>query len=96
MTNWSAPTGPSLQKVDQDPTETFECKLLLKKSALKEEVCRRTIPQTQDLRGYGLPTIHKESIPLTPIVSNIGAHTYKLSKYMAGLLSPFVGHCVAI
>jgi retron-type reverse transcriptase len=30
-------------------------------------------------------------VPLRPIVSNIGAPTYKLSKYLANLLKPFVG-----
>jgi len=38
-------------------------------------------------RVYGLPKIHKELVPLRPIVSNIGAPTYQLSKYLAGTLT---------
>ena len=37
---------------------------------------------------YGLPKIHKENVPLTPIMSAIGSPTYELSKYLANILSP--------
>ena len=37
---------------------------------------------------YGLPKIHKENIPLRPIMSAIGSPTYELSKYLANILSP--------
>jgi hypothetical protein len=39
----------------------------------------------------GLCKIHKEDVTLTPTVSNIGAPTYELSKYLAGDLSHFTG-----
>jgi len=42
-------------------------------------------------RLYGLRKIPKQVVPLRPIVSNTGAPTYLLSKYLAGLLSPLVG-----
>ena len=38
--------------------------------------------------------IHKEGVHLRPIVSNIGSVTCKLSKYLAGIFRPFVGHSV--
>ena len=41
---------------------------------------------------YGLPKIHKESVPLRPIVSTIGFPTYRLAKELARILSPLVGH----
>jgi len=47
---------------------------------------------TRLLRLYGLPKIYKDDIPIRPIASNIGAPTYKLSKYLASLLIPLVGH----
>jgi hypothetical protein len=47
---------------------------------------------TRPLRLYGLLRIHKEGVLLRPIVSNIGALTYQLSKFLGGLLSPLVGH----
>ena len=42
-------------------------------------------------RIYGLPKIHKPDIPLRPIVSFCTSPTFKLSKYLAKLLSPLVG-----
>jgi hypothetical protein len=39
----------------------------------------------------GLPKIHKKGVRLRPIVSNIGAPTYQLSKYLAGLLRQLTG-----
>jgi hypothetical protein len=39
---------------------------------------------------YGLPKIHKENIPLRPIVSLQGSPTYELSKYLAMILHPLV------
>jgi len=40
---------------------------------------------------YGLPKVHKEGVPLRPIVSFCSSPTYALSKHLAGLLSPLVG-----
>ena len=40
---------------------------------------------------YGLPKTHKDGIPLRPIISSIGSYTYKLAKWLASLLSPFLG-----
>jgi hypothetical protein len=47
---------------------------------------------TRLLRLYRIPTIHKEGVPWRPVVSNIGVPNYKLSQYLAGLLSPLVGY----
>jgi hypothetical protein len=41
---------------------------------------------------YGIPKVHKEGVSLRPTVSNIGAPTYQLSKYLAGLLSQLIGN----
>ena len=40
---------------------------------------------------YGLPKIHKEGIPLRPIVSSIGVVSYETSKDLARILKPLVG-----
>ncbi len=42
-------------------------------------------------RMYGLPKIHKPSVPLRPIVSAIGSPTYKLAKYLTPVLGKLVG-----
>ena len=39
-------------------------------------------------RIYGLPKIHKLQTPLRPIVSCTDAPSYKLSKYIASVISP--------
>jgi hypothetical protein len=89
---------PAYRRLVKTP-QTFERKtsLLLKKSTLAEGVCRRLHPTgTRPLGLYGLCTIHKEGVPLRPVVSNIGVLTFKLSMYLAGLLSPLVGHSVTM
>ncbi|KAG8236414.1 hypothetical protein J437_LFUL012835 [Ladona fulva] len=50
-------------------------------------------PAAAPPRLYGLPKIHKDGIPLRPIVSAINSPTYNLAKYLTGLLSPHVGKC---
>lgn len=40
---------------------------------------------------YFQPKIHKPQVPLRPIVSNINALTYKLSRFCASVLSNIVG-----
>ena len=42
-------------------------------------------------RLYGLPKIHKQGIPLRPIVSFVESPTYNLSKEIACILSHLVG-----
>ena len=39
-------------------------------------------------RAYGLPKIHKPTIPLRPIVSMSGSAQYKISRWLAELLEP--------
>jgi hypothetical protein len=64
---------------------------------LAEEVCEQLRPVgTRPPRFYGLYKLHNEGVPLRPIVSNIGAPTYKLSKYLAGLLSQLYGALVSM
>ena len=40
-------------------------------------------------RFYGLPKIHKDGIPVRPIVSNTGTPLYEISKYIANILKPY-------
>ncbi len=40
---------------------------------------------------YGAPKIHKENVPLRPIVSSYNSPTQKLSKLLHGILKPIVG-----
>ena len=40
---------------------------------------------------YGLIKTHKPNNPVRPIISSVGSVTYKLSKWLVKILSPFVG-----
>ena len=42
-------------------------------------------------RAYALPKTHKENLAWRIIVSSIGGPTYKLSSFLAGILSKIVG-----
>ena len=78
----------------KDPTDSTERKTttLIKKTTLSEDLCKKLSPTgSRPPRLYGLPKIHKEGVPLRPIVSNIGAPMYQLSKHLAELLGQLTG-----
>ena len=59
---------------------------------INEAVYRRLYPTgAGSPKFYGLPKIHKEGMPLRPIVSSTGAVTYETSKELARILKPLVG-----
>jgi hypothetical protein len=77
---------PAYRKLAKDPTDAIEQKTtsLRRKSSLTEETRRQLSPAGSRPPGmYGLPKIHKDGVPLRPIVSNIGAPTYQLSKHLS-------------
>ena len=39
---------------------------------------------------YGAAKTHKEDCPIRPIVSAVGSATYNISKYVSGILTPYV------
>ena len=86
------------QPVDSDTTTATERKLnqtlknLLDKKAISKPLYNhlRVSPGcSKPALFYGLPKIHKENIPLRPIVSHTGHSLYNTAKYLARLLSPF-------
>lgn len=40
---------------------------------------------------YGLPKLHKDGVPMRPITSTNNSVTYRLSSWLANLLSPCLG-----
>ena len=91
---WRAHGDPAYRKITKDPTDSIEWKTtaLLKKSSITEETRRQLCPAgSRPPTLYGLSKVHKEGIPLRPIVSNIGAPTYQLSKHLSGLLNQYTG-----
>ena len=81
-----------------DPTNKHKTKLikLLKtikaEGGINEAVYKRLYPTGAGIpKFYGLPKVHKEGIPLRPIVSSIGAARYETAKELARILKPLVG-----
>ena len=56
---------------------------------LDKKYHKNNLTQTDTMlpRMYGLPKIHKNNIPMRPIVSCIGSPTYKLSKVIESILN---------
>ncbi len=66
-------------------------KQLKDKDKLNETTYHRIRPNdATTAKFYGLPKIHKENIPLRPIVSLLGSPIYELSKHFAMILHPLV------
>jgi predicted GIY-YIG superfamily endonuclease len=82
-------------KIPKNPIKKIirEVKKAINNSNLDEKTKKRLLPTNEITpRIYGLPKIHKEGIPLRPIVNTIGSPTYELAKYVAKILGPLVGH----
>ena len=84
----------SYRKLSSNPISrvTKEVKKAIMNSNLDDYLKKCLIP-TRDItpRIYGLPKIHKEGVPLRPIVNTIGSPTYELAKHLAKVLGPLVG-----
>ena len=92
-TTWS-----SYQAIKRNPTMKIERKVtevlrsLEKKGKLPSDLRKKVQNQNSSTpQLYGLPKIHKASVPLRPIVSSINSPTYNLSRYLAGVLPPLWG-----
>ena len=70
-----------------------EVKKIISKSNLEEKLKKKLTPSCETIpRFYGLPKIHKEGVPLRPIVNTIGSPTSELTKYVSKILRPLVGN----
>ena len=85
------------QPLKSDPGKTTmnhinqKLKSLEKQEKIDENTYRQIRPNDAiTAKFYGLPKIHKENIPLRPIVSLPGSPIYNLSKYLTILLQPLV------
>ena len=84
----------------KDPTRKIERNLLsvlrdLKKDHKINEACYERVKPSEGsskpARFYGRLKIHKESMPMRPVVSTVGSSTYALSKRLSSILRPLVG-----
>ena len=86
------------KKLKRDPTSRIEKRI---STTLKEYEQKGHITAKQRLylahqfssppQIYGLPKIHKEGIPLRPIVAAIGSPSHLLAKELTRILSPLAG-----
>ena len=59
---------------------------------ISDKLLDQLVPRYSDpLQTHGLPKVHKEGIPMRPIVSTIGSPTYRLAKEIARILTPLTG-----
>jgi len=82
-----------IKKLSNNPIPKImkEVKKTISDSNLENKLKKKLIPSCETIpRIYGLPKIHKEGVPLRPIVNTIGSPTYELAKYVAKILKPLV------
>ena len=80
----------NLQKLDQ-----FQrCIRYLKgKGAITNEDYQRIYPTSAATPTmYGLPKVHKDGIPLRPILASTGSFNHECAKWLSDILSPFRSH----
>ena len=88
-------TTGSYRKLVKNPSAKImnKVKMAILMSNLDDNTKKRLIPKSSITpKIYGLPKIHKDGIPLRPIVNTIGSTTYLLAKFLAKSLKPLVGH----
>ena len=86
------------EKLKKDPTKKYKAELIRMVNSLKKEgkitkdqywylyLTLEKVP-----RMYGSPTIHKEGVPLRPIVDYTQTIAYRVSRELANILQPLVG-----
>ncbi|KAI8510763.1 hypothetical protein Bbelb_116790 [Branchiostoma belcheri] len=81
----------------KDPTNKFKVKIstalrkLQNEGVLDRATYLKLNPTTEQSPAfYGLPEVHKQSVPLRPIVSSIGSVTYELPGFLAKILGPLI------
>ena len=85
----------SYRMIDNNPREKVmrDISRIMKNPSLDDSTKKNLIPSNAILpRIYGLPKIHKDRVPLRPIVNTIGSPTYLLSKFLAKKLLPMAGN----
>ena len=92
-------TTPTYKKLKKDPTTSTERKVtkhlldLRNNDSISINLYRRLHPSASTCpKFYGLPKIHKSTVPLRPIVASRGSATYNLAQHLTELLKPLVGN----
>ncbi|XP_072051785.1 uncharacterized protein [Amphiura filiformis] len=85
--------------LNKDPTSGIKRKIAAKLNQFLEKdkvidikLKHQLYPTSETIPTfYGLPKVHKASVPLRAIVSSIGSVTYNIAKYLAKIVGPLVG-----
>ncbi|CAF3906737.1 unnamed protein product [Rotaria sp. Silwood1] len=79
--------------LNEDPTISCENTLtnvlrqMKNEEYLTQQECKYIKPVgSVSARLYGLPKVHKDNVPLRPIVSYIKSYNYKLGKFLANII----------
>ena len=85
------------KRISKDPASSLERKrneklLSLKKTGALPGNWHYKIRSSggKNPQFYGLPKVHKQGLPMRPIISFIQSPIYQLSKYLVTILSPLV------
>ncbi|XP_045477895.1 uncharacterized protein LOC123683043 [Harmonia axyridis] len=90
------------KKLKKDPTSSVENRVYRTLHKYKDEFpdpytrSRLTPHYSKPPHIYGLPKIHKENIPLRPIVSSRNSPCHSLAKFLLKIISPLRGHTTAM
>ena len=86
------------KQLPSDPTTKHKNRLISILKSIKAEggidnttYKRLYITEAGSPKYYGLPKIHKQGVPLRPIISIRGSATYESAKELAKILKPLVG-----
>ena len=82
----TSPTASTTKKVNKFINNLLESSKITKEASFRLKITDATTP-----RLYALPKLHKENIPLRPIVSFTDSPTYGLAKELSFLLKPLIG-----
>ena len=89
---------PTYKPLSSDPTTKHKNRLINILKSIKAEggidntTYKRLYPTgAGSPKYYGLPKIHKQGVPLRPIISSRGSATYETAKELAKILKPLVG-----
>jgi uncharacterized protein YifE (UPF0438 family) len=87
------------EKLNRDPTQKYKKQLvailkdLKDRGSIDDRTWRKMYPTPETPpKFYGLPKIHKQTMPMRPIVSSIDSITYTCAKHIAYIITPVVGN----
>ena len=85
--------------IRRDPTKGIERKIreklwsLVQREEISMDLYRRLRPEhCPSPYLYGVPKVHKNDVPLRPIVSTINSPTYELARMLTKVISPLAGN----